>query len=797
MTNTTDTLPSQALVFAAANRAIETLASQASLTESMRFFPTSMAEMVEALIATGDAFTSDSSVVIDKVNQGIFYFINTEYAKHFLLLFRDVQVEIQRAELLALEKRLALPALEQLFTESEKTLKEALEEWQNAVGKRHKSLHNNERRQNEQLREWDRQRSPWPAYRNQFLEIQQQTKDLAKEYEGLRRDSGQFGRIRKLLKGSLENLATTYERSNNRATEISDYLQHGIENDGQAMRPGKIAAYLEDHLLGSPANSLFTALNEQLKVLVGALRPATRVTIGSDNGQLTYKEINFQRSTDQWLSTEVLSSLYELKELAEQEEANLQVALTNVRNRSLLLASEQGAPPYDPEELFAPIQDFLDKSPEHQGAFLALHKEIANKIEANLHLTTVYREEESFLPLPMQRGLSKFTRQQGQYFTRVREWLGSHIAGLEQLRGDAVREDRLSIAEKTVRVIRQRKGSEENAAYTSILTTKGYVGESFLVGRDDEAEQVNAVIKNWRLGYRGAVILSGQRLAGKTLFGELVANRFFTSTTIRLRPNTSTTVFGRRLKTTGNLGEALDFIEKYALQSRPMIWIDDLETWWDKDITLGANVRELADHIDNNSGRIFYLVATTRAVYEHLNHFMDLAPVFQADINLDYFSLEEMQQALIVRHGATHKTLVDKDGEPMSESAFTKRVRRLFRAANGNVGDTLNMWAYLTEKYDEDSVTPSKSWRYSLPQFLTPEMATVLSTIFLEKRTNEYQLRQLFGPSFSTTYRSVLKRLLSIGILKRDNNGWLEISEPIVNDLGRLLEQEAYLTKVK
>ncbi|MEM9260841.1 MAG: hypothetical protein AAGA62_14430, partial [Bacteroidota bacterium] len=459
---------------------------------------------------------------------------------------------------------------------------------------------------------------------------------------------------------------------------------------------------------------------------------------------------------------------YELKEILEQEQANLQVALTNVRNRSLLLASEAsepGKPPYDPEELFAPIHDFLTNSPEHQQEFLRLQKQIADKVVNNLTLASAYRANESFLPLPMQRGLTNLTRRQSQIITSVTEWLGEHIAGLERLRGDAVREDRLSIAEKVVRVIQQRKGTEENAAYTSILTTKGYVGESFLVGRDDEAEQVGAVIKNWRLGYRGAVILSGQRLAGKTLFGELVANRFFTTNTIRLRPNSNITAFGRHLKTTGDLGEALSFIEKYALQSHPLVWIDDLETWWDKNNNLAANVRELADHIDNNSGRVFYLVATTRAVYEHLDHFMDLDQVFQADINLDYFSLEEMQQALVVRHGATHKTLVDKDGEPLSERAFAKRVRRLFRAANGNVGDTLNMWAYLTEKYDEDCVTPSNGWRYSLPNFLTPEMATVLATIFLEKRTNEYQLRQLFGPSFSTDYRGVLKRLLRIGIL--------------------------------
>jgi len=323
--------------------------------------------------------------------------------------------------------------------------------------------------------------------------------------------------------------------------------------------------------------------------------------------------------------------------------------------------------------------------------------------------------------------------------------------------------------------------------------TKGYIGESFLVGRDDETEHMRSLIANWRAGYRGAVMLTGRRLSGKTLFGELVANRLFPNNVIRLVPNGTINVDGRRMTTTGNLSEALVFVEKHTIQDKPMVWIDDLELWWDNNTSFATNVEALSDHIDSYSTRIFYLVATSQAVYSHLDRFMNLDRIFQANVNLDDFSLEEMQHAIRIRHGATHKLLVSQDGEPFTDTAFNRRVARFYRYSQGNVGDTLNRWAWLTEYCDDDRVAPTIERLYRLPAFLNTDTGILLTTIFLERRTNEYHLRQLLGPAFETRYRAVLQRLLRVGMLTRQNDGRLEIRESIVNDVGRALENNGYL----
>jgi hypothetical protein len=324
--------------------------------------------------------------------------------------------------------------------------------------------------------------------------------------------------------------------------------------------------------------------------------------------------------------------------------------------------------------------------------------------------------------------------------------------------------------------------------------TKGYIGESFLVGREQETEHLRQIIESWMLGYRGAVMLTGDRLAGKTLFGELVTNRFFVGETIRLRPDAQLAVGGRRMNTTGNLAEALAFVEKYTVQTRPLVWIDDLERWWDKDCTLAENVRALSRYIDDYSGRIFFLVATSSAVYRHLDRYLELDRVFQSRIDLNRFSYEDTRQAILLRHGATHKVMVDASGEVISDAAFNKLVRRIYRATEGNVGDSINRWAYFTKRYDDERVYQPVGKRYQLPAFLSPETATLLTTILLEKRTRDYRLRRLFGPAYQRRYGSILQRLLRIGLVTRDNDGSLEITTSVVNEVGRMLDAEDYLT---
>lgn len=751
--------------------------------------------MAVAFRTYGDRFPAGVDEDITDLEARLTHFEWAERAKRFLLLYRDVQLQLQKASLLELDGAATPAARQDLHLRSRQILAEARVDWEAVIDKKRNRLSQYDKARKQALREWKMLHNPWGAYRNQLVEIGEQCHALGQEYTVLAQQQGQMRELRGILTGSITEANDSLSSSLARAEDVVHFISETAEREAEA-RPGRIAGKLDDKVAGvEPSKQLhdFTnALNARIKELVEQIR----VSVSSEQGLLQFKDINLQRATDQWIAAEVLPQLYELWELSEQATGGFGVAVSNVRNRSLLLANEikEGKPiDYELEDLSQPLYDFLARMKTTAAAFGPQMEKLQELIEKDLRLVSVYRPEPGFLPLPLQAGINEFTRRQGEWLAPVRDWFNATFLGIKQWRGDAVREDLMSISEKVVRVITQRKPDPANEAYTNILLTKGYIGESFLVGRQEETAHLRRLIDNWRNGYRGAVALTGRRLSGRSLFGEMIANRLFPNNVIRLAPHSLISVEGRRMTTTGNLAEALAFIQKHSLRNQPMVWIDDLELWWDKDCSLSDNIRALSNHIDNFSHKIFYLVATTNAVYAHLNRFRKLDRIFQAEVNLDRFSVSNLQQALRIRHGATHQLLVEADGEPITQAAFDKRVAAIHRTTAGNVGDSLYRWAYQVNYCEEGRVVFSPDRRYRLPAFINADTGVLLAMIFLERRTNDYHLRRVFGPAYDRRYRGVLQRLLRVGILVRSRDGWLSICESVVTDVGQALENSGYL----
>ena len=148
------------------------------------------------------------------------------------------------------------------------------------------------------------------------------------------------------------------------------------------------------------------------------------------------------------------------------------------------------------------------------------------------------------------------------------------------------------------------------------------------------------------------------------------------------------------------LAPVLQFIKDNTLNEQPLVWLDDLELWTDANVSYAENVRQLRNYIDRYSNRIFFMVATSNWQRARLAKSFALNDFFQAEINLDRMPLEEIQRAILIRHGATHKTLVDQAGEKTSPQDFTRMTKRIHTATEGNIGDALNRWSAATERYN-------------------------------------------------------------------------------------------------
>lgn len=718
-------------------------------------------------------------------------------AKSFLILWRDVIFQYQKALVLESNHKISKGQLDQLWANSKDViqsgilhLKDFLEEETIKVAQKPKSL-------KAKLSDWEKIQNPWNTYRQQIDMINQQCHSLREQNQTLLNSTKVFKGIEELIE---QNIATSKAEIDQFRVLANEAIQLVEENLKE--KPGKLSTLLEQMESKLETNLHMELLNISMEQKLAGLVESAQVSIETKGGILLFRELNLQSNSKLWLDSEAIPLIYEFWEVNDQILNSFKMALMNVRNRAMLFSNElkkenvsreELEPRFNQEKFCYPLDSFLQKTSSWENDLKELTNTIQNRLSSEFQISEVYNTEKNFLPVPLQTTINQYRLTQNPWVRNTRNWLKKQVNRFQKFKTTVEKEDALSTSEKIVRYVQSKESSSDNQQYSNIFLTKGYMGKSFWVGRKIETERFKNIVDQWKLGYRGAVILSGQRFSGKTLFGEYVSTQYFPQKSIRLLPNSTLKVGGRVLQTTYDLGAVIDFIQKYSVNDQSLIWIDDLEKWCDPNILLGQNVRALSKAIDNHGGRMFFMVSMGNWTSAHLDITHDIEKVFQANINLDKMSTVEIKEAILIRHGATHKILVNKNNEELSPLEFQKMTEGIYRFTEGNIGESLSRWSHSIHMLTEEKVIHRTPINYALPDFLNPDAAIILSALMMEKRTNEYRLLKLFGSPFQAKFKFIIQRLISVGILIRHLDGWLEVNELVVNEIGKMLEEKNYI----
>lgn len=718
-------------------------------------------------------------------------FIWSERLKAYIILWRDILFQYSKAELEVLNEKYDPDLLETLKKEAHQRLLKAADVLlvypQDAETKIRRSPGGKSR----QTDKWRLQKNPWPIYKTQLEQLAAQCEEIHQKHLLLKKTQTSFHRILSLVDQKCSACENELEEFSQKAQKTIEFIETHIET-----KPGKAVSYLEDMEEDVEIRNHLDTFLESFEQEINLLEETVSIPLATNKGIINTREINFRRSVRLWLESEILPLLYETWEVTENANNGIRMAIINVRNRAIIIANDfKENKPIDlnQDSVCLPLFTFQQNLASFKEKLIRQRAIISTRMKEHFILTQVYDSGSTFLPLPLQSTINQLRFGQNAIWESIRNSFRKWTDNIRQLIANVEKEEALSHSEKIVRFIQHRSVKGEQGQYSSIFLTKGYIGESFWVGREKEQQHVKSIIEQWKLGYRGAISLSGQRFAGKTVFGELIAHQYFHEQTVRLSPNTMIRVGGRKMHTSYNLDEALAFVRKHTINQRALIWIDDLELWSDNNYTLGQNIRALKKQIDTYSSQLFFMVSMSSWFNAHLQQTHELDKVFQAEIKLDRMSLEEVRQAILIRHGATHKRLIDVEGNEATPNVYRKMTAKIYRAADGNIGESLNLWSYFTMKGTGEDVIHDFSNPYTLPDFFNSDIIALLHAIMLEKRSNEYRLRKLFGPAFSDKYRSILQRFFTTGLLIRQLDGWVELNEAAVNDVGRLLDKKGYL----
>jgi hypothetical protein len=708
-------------------------------------------------------------------------YIWAEQAKLFLLLMRDALFEQQKARLRHQDGLVSAAQLQQLWEKTLETLQMALRQLQQKT-QRSLQPQDDARR----AKRWKHQHNPWPVYKKQIRTIVEQAEKLRRDELILTVIQEVIEDIEVLVEETIGRCFSDLRINNDTIDEVIDLITNSDKKAAHKL------ASLHETTGKIRSTTYITTFKERLSFLLEPYDIKIEPIVAIEGGLLQERPFAPQKNIIQWFESEIYPLLYEVWEITDQGTTGLRMILLNMTNRLNILQKERPDAIFeDSNTLVKPLHTFQKDLSTLSDSISNLTELINGRVERELMVSCLFVLQKHFLPISLQSSINRrIWNDKNGIVARVQRWALQTRAGFEQQWQQLMNSKRLSISERIASCIQSRQGDPENRHYTNIFLTKGYVGESFMVGREAEFERFERLVNNWKAGFRGSVMLTGDRFSGKTVFGEIVARRFFPNNFHSLTPNTPLTIQGRKMQTTYDLKEALDFVCKHSMTSKPMLWLDDLELWWSNQIPFYKNIHHLMECIDSYSNRIFFVVATNSKAQQQLSNYSHTDRIFQAEINLNILPRIAVQQAIAIRHGATQKKLVDQKGEQLTPKAFNTLVNRIYKNAAGNIGEALLHWAHATYYVDENTVQHRKEAYKTLPSFLNDDSSLILGLLLRHKRANEYLIRHLLGAKpFEVRYATVIRRLLTVGVLRRQLDGFMEIETTIVNDLKQLLNE--------
>jgi hypothetical protein len=327
---------------------------------------------------------------------------------------------------------------------------------------------------------------------------------------------------------------------------------------------------------------------------------------------------------------------------------------------------------------------------------------------------------------------------------------------------------------------------EVNVHYDSLFLNKNFIGDLFLVPREEQELALRNCMLQWQNGFNKSILLTGDRLSGKSTFVEYISQKHFAKNTIYIKPNSSITYLGRKFNVERDLKEVLQNIKKNIFDNKTLIVIDDLELWRNEEHSLLSNVRALLSFIENTSTGTLVIATTSLSMQQHLDKRLNFSENFSNEINLNKASFNEIHKAILLRHGASHKTITDKLDDPLTKKQIEHNVYKLAHNLEYNIGEILQAWTFGTTVTKDNNVTYEQK-DFKFYDFFNQTESIILKYVMLYKYINEFMLKGFVSPQQEPEFKTGLKRLINTKILLRNNNGLLFLNSVINKDVKQSL----------
>lgn len=742
--------------------------------ELMSCISSNLNDLVKSYNALGDHVYENTT---DAHNTLLINYTLSEDFKTVLLLQRDVFLELNKASLCEREITMSDIQLINHFIESKDIVVKNLEEFNNQIlSEKNKHTHDKKILKNESLK-LSHQTNPWDIYKSQYETIINQIKMIDEQTTLALMSIAAFDKLKEVV----------IELTNKHKAmvgKISDNINHISKNTKEDKDYNELIDYAEEQLANhSIIENRQYAFSETVNNQINQL-PRIEMPMRSINGLLSIREIDLRKRAQKWFDYQILPEFMDLIGLETQLINKYSLSLINLKN-SLQLSKET-----QENSKFKSAISSLSRLDNHINEIKTkgdtISKALKDKVNNELLITNLIKGKH-FLDVTLN---SSINVEGSTFIKNIKEKVQKGKSYFNAQYKKSLHYETVSNMELSSQCIAHRMFKDENTHYDSLFLNKKFIGDLFLVPRKVQEQKLKHIVEQWNQGFNKSVLVSGDRLSGRSTFLDYSAKKFFGKDIVTLKPNSDATIDGRKFKTTFDLKEALQYVKNNNIQStRPIILIDDLEMWRDAEYSLLYNIRALMNFIETESDDALVMASTTSISIKQLDNRLNFSSTFTHTINVNDADEDEIVDAILIRHGAAHRDLISEDLEIISNSKLRVLAHKLAKQNNYNLGNTLQSWTFNTFVQDNDEVVFKDSY-YEFLDFFTAQEVIILKQALVFHHISEYSIKSFTTSAFDTEYKSALRRLMNTKVLLRNMSGNLYINPVVVNDVTTIINSK-------
>jgi hypothetical protein len=199
-------------------------------------------------------------------------------------------------------------------------------------------------------------------------------------------------------------------------------------------------------------------------------------------------------------------------------------------------------------------------------------------------------------------------------------------------------------------------------------------------------------------------------------------------------------------------------------------------------VSLFHNAKALLNFINRKKKNISIVVSINSLLLQKLNAYFNFSGYFLSEFDLSLSTKEEIIESIRMRHSATHKILMDKEGERISKQQLRQISARIHRDAKGNLGNALLRWTFGTKNIKDREVEFNYDYD-SIPNMITDENYIILELLLLYKSLSRPQIHEMIGNEVSTDYANTIESLVNHQIIEEKESGELMLNSVLINEI--------------